>query len=338
MTKHLGSVLGCGATLILVTCLLAIVAVAGGTPFSPGALSADHPQARPIQNFVSHADFETRCDLCHTPFHGPDAEQCVQCHNDVRDQITQAQGIHGVLRNATDCAACHVDHKGRTANLTRTSPDVFPHNQFGFSLINHQRDYNQTALTCRACHAFGQDQKIESANVRAACVKCHQEKDAMFIADHRKQMGEACVACHDGTDRLKDFDHATVFALDGKHANVACTKCHVKDRYRGTPTNCVACHADPKVHLGQFGTNCAACHTAQGWRPARLIKHSFPFDHGNKSKDSDCKVCHPTNYATNTCYSCHEHTQKNMATVHIKANIPDYQNCLKCHATGKKKE
>jgi hypothetical protein len=319
--------------------LIGIVAVTGGTPFMPGPLSAEHPLDQPLAGFVTHADFETRCELCHTPFRGPDFARCIQCHTNVRDQMTNAQGLHGQIRNPEDCVACHTDHQGRTVSMTRASPDSFPHNQFGFTLVNHQVDYAKAAITCRTCHSFAtQDIKIKSANVLAACVECHREKDAPFVADHRRQMGEACLACHDGTDRLKGFKHASVYPLDGKHAAVACVKCHANNVFRGTPKNCVACHADPPVHRGQFGTDCASCHTVAGWTPARLIKHTFPINHGNQGKESDCKVCHPTNYATNTCYGCHEHTKENVASEHREVNTPDLQNCVKCHATGKKKE
>jgi hypothetical protein len=257
----------------------------------------------------------------------------------VRDQIASSKSLHGQLSNAPDCAHCHTDHKGREAGLTRATVADIPHNQFGFTLIAHQRDYNGAAMTCRSCHAVStQDKKADGAAVQAACIECHKNKDAKFIAAHRREMGEACLGCHDGSNQMAGFNHARFFPLAGKHAQVACAQCHVNNRYRGTARECAACHPDPQAHRGQFGTGCSACHTTTAWRPARLFMHTFPLNHGNKGKESACAVCHPTNYATDTCYGCHDHTQTQMASVHLKANIRDIQNCAKCHPTGKKRE
>ncbi len=336
--KASGWFLGCGATLSLVICLIGTILAGGGVPFSPGPLGTEHPQNVRLSDFVSHADFESRCELCHAPFQGPDASRCMDCHTDIHNQVAMAQGIHGQMPNPQTCVVCHTDHKGRAASLTRVSLVDVPHNQFGFALVRHQRDYEGAPMTCRSCHTFAvQAGKPESAAVLAACVDCHARRDAKFVADHRAAMGAACLACHDGSGRLQGFDHAAVFALDGKHAQVACAKCHVNNRFRGTPRECVQCHADPAIHRGQFSNACAACHTSTGWRPARLIQHTFPLDHGNKQQTA-CKVCHPANYGTYTCYNCHEHEQNKTARIHLDANIRDFQNCTQCHRTGKKIE
>ncbi len=337
--KRLGWLIGVNIVLALLLAMAGMVAFFGGAPFSSGPLSAEHPLDRPIAGVTTHADFESHCDWCHAPFRGPDASLCAKCHSDVGDQVTHAQGLHGALLDPIDCAACHPDHRGRTAALTQASLAELPHNQFGFTLVSHQRGYGGASLTCRSCHSRGmQSKQDEPAVVQAACIECHQRQDARFVADHRAEMGTACLACHDGSDRLKGFDHAAVFPLQLQHSKVPCAKCHVDNRFRGTPRECVACHSDPQVHRGQFGANCAACHAATGWRPARLVRHDFPLNHGNQGKESACKTCHPVNYAAYTCYNCHDHTQANMRQVHAKAGIRDIQNCDKCHRTGQKVE
>ncbi|MBI5303969.1 MAG: hypothetical protein HY868_17675 [Chloroflexi bacterium] len=335
--KVTGWFLGCGTTFTMLICLAGISIIAGGAPFNPGPLSAQNLQNRPpLAGFASHADFEPRCDLCHAPFRGADATRCVECHTTVRDQLSAASGLHGTLRDSQNCTACHSDHKGRDANLTNASIADFSHNQFGFTLARHQRDYSGAAMNCRACHPFStQANRPDAQAVSASCVDCHQLAAATFIASHRREVGDACLACHDGADRMKGFNHATVFALTGKHTQVACGKCHVNNRFRDTPRDCARCHPDPQVHRGQFGNDCAACHTTAAWRPARLIKHTFPLIHGNKGKESACAVCHPKNYATYTCYGCHEHTQAEITRAHQKERIADLQNCVKCHPTGR---
>lgn len=335
--RALGWLVGGGATLALLVSVGASIVFFGGALFSPGPLSAEHPLGQPISDATAHADFEAQCELCHTPFRGPDGSRCVNCHGDVGDQMASLQGLHGKIPDPGDCSACHPDHKGRAVSLTQTSLEELPHSQFGFSLVRHQRSYEGEMLTCRSCHpSAAQGSRDESAAALAACTDCHGLQDAQFVTEHRAVMGEACLACHDGSDRLQGFDHAAVFPLEVKHARVACTKCHVNNRFRDTPRDCVRCHPDPAVHRGQFGANCAACHTAAGWRPARLLKHSFPLAHGNKSKESACKTCHPTNYAAYSCYGCHDHSQAQMKQVHAKAGIRDIVKCSTCHRTGKK--
>lgn len=340
IVKASGWFLGCGTTFALLICLVGITIVAGGTPFNAGPLSAQNLQNHPpIAGFASHADFEPHCDLCHAPFRGPDAARCVECHTSVRDQLSAANGLHGTLRNPQYCAACHSEHKGRAANLTNVSLASFSHNQFGFTLTRHQRDFSGGMLNCRSCHTFStQANKPDSQAVLASCLDCHAHQDATFVANHRREMGNACLACHDGADRMEGFNHASAFALTGKHAQAACVNCHINNRFRDTPRDCASCHPDPQVHRGQFGADCSACHTTGAWRPARLLKHKFPFNHGNKGKESACAVCHPTNYATYTCYGCHEHTQANTVREHQKERIADLQNCIKCHPTGREHE
>jgi hypothetical protein len=335
--KFVGWFLGCGAMLALIVCVIGISIVAGGTLYNPGPLSAERTQNRALGGFASHAEFETRCELCHAPFQGAQAARCNACHTNVRDQLSATTGVHGNLQNASNCVACHADHKGRTAQLTRTSLIDFPHNQFRFTLARHQRDYANAPMTCRSCHSFAAQN--ESANVQRACIDCHGLKDAAFVADHRKQFGDACASCHDGTNNLQGFDHARVFALTGKHAQVKCAQCHPNNKWRGVSRDCAGCHPDPQVHRGQFGTDCAACHTTTAWKPARLIKHTFPLNHGLRRGESACAVCHPINYAMYTCYGCHEHTPAKIEREHQKERARgDIQNCVKCHPTGREHE
>ncbi|MBI5304713.1 MAG: hypothetical protein HY868_21445 [Chloroflexi bacterium] len=335
--KGAGFFVAGGATSALIISLIGILFVSGGAPFSPGSLSAAHSAKRAVGEFASHADFDARCELCHAPFRGPESSRCLNCHTDVHDQIATTQGIHGALPNARACATCHTEHKGRASNLTRVAVVEIPHEQFGFSLERHARDYSNAPMTCRACHTFANDSnKPESAAVTAACVDCHARHDAWYIAEHRRAMGEACLACHDGSARLRGFDHNAVFSLDGKHGQTACVKCHVNNRFRGTPRDCVQCHAEPAIHRGKYGLVCAACHTSAGWRPANLIRHPFPLDHSGRQ--SGCQVCHPANYASYTCYNCHEHEPNKITRAHLDANIREIGNCAQCHPTGKKIE
>jgi hypothetical protein len=167
------------------------------------------------------------------------------------------------------------------------------------------------------------------------------------------KFGTDCKKCH-ATETWKlapsptggpgaAFDHSkTAFPLTGHHKMVDCKQCHVNDKFKGTPTSCVSCHAEPKVHAGsKFGTDCAKCHTTASWTGATLsdFKHVFPIAHGRRNRGaSSCSTCHAKadGYATYTCYGCHEHTPANMARRH--KNVANLDTCARCHKGGRGRE
>jgi hypothetical protein len=143
------------------------------------------------------------------------------------------------------------------------------------------------------------------------------------------------VECHDGADRMRGFDHQKVFALDGKHASIACIACHKDQVFKGTPTKCVQCHTEPAIHAGFFGLECQDCHNSQAWAPAFLRQHPFPLQHGGQG-EAPCQECHPSKYAEYTCYGCHQHQSDAIAKSHapLKIAAADLNNCATCHPAG----
>ena len=102
---------------------------------------------------------------------------------------------------------------------------------------------------------------------------------------------------------------------------------------------CAACHQEPAIHAGFFGTRCDYCHTIQGWRPAPLHAHTFPLDHGGKGEVA-CQTCHPTAYAAYRCDTCHEHAWDSMVQSHAPLHLSatDLADCIHCHLDGKVKQ
>jgi hypothetical protein len=103
--------------------------------------------------------------------------------------------------------------------------------------------------------------------------------------------------------------------------------------FQGTPTQCMACHADPVYHQGLFGTACASCHTTSVWTPAKFNgAHAFPVSHGgaNNGGANTCRNCHLSNLNSYTCYSCHPQAQ--IASSH--QGIANLNDCVRCHPTG----
>ena len=125
---------------------------------------------------------------------------------------------------------------------------------------------------CNRCHV------PFSGIPQGTCLSCHTalaERIARGVGLHPKVKAQACTECHKehhGRDASvsppvpASFDHKTAsFAADGKHAALACDKCHGAKKWVGIPTQCEGCHADK--HKGAYGSACAKCHAATGWTP-----------------------------------------------------------------------
>jgi hypothetical protein len=329
--------LGCLSIYGLIASCLALIGVGafvlfnGMVLFSPGPLTAVRQGIGPLQGFASHADM-ARCALCHRPWAGADPERCLACHTGVDEQIATQAGLHGQVQNAVACMLCHSEHKGREARITSAALSDFPHEQVGFSLAYHQRLVDGASFACADCHV-APGYTFE----QATCTACHREMDAGFMEQHVATYSSSCLSCHDGSAALADFDHNVVFALEGAHAAPSCKACHAERSLGELSAGCVACHREPALHRGQFGTDCAACHTAAGWSPASLRYHTLPLDHGSPG-DVACQVCHADNYVTYTCYGCHEHEQAQIERQHREEGLVGIADCAHCHPTGEVKE
>jgi len=258
------------------------------------------------------------CQDCHTQSLAEfDQGECERCHQ----QVTLAFVAH-VQTFGTDCLACHdgIDTYGADFDHGRAT---------GFPL-----EGGHARAICADCHEGART----LADLRATpseCVACHEDDDV-----HDGRFGPNCQVCHSPVawDQVT-FDHdLTAFPLEGAHAELECSSCHLNDVYRGTPTECAACHSEPDYHRGMFSQACEQCHNATAWRPARYDEpHTFPMNHGRRSP-SECQVCHPTTLREYTCYGCHEHTPQNIAAEHREEGIFNFDNCVECHPTGREEE
>jgi hypothetical protein len=204
-------------------------------------------------------------------------------------------------------------------------------------------------LGCAKCHGKSK------GDMDRKCLACHEEiawEVSGAHGFHGREGKSRCAGCHPdhgGADfkmiawpdkSPEKFDHKrTGFALQGKHAAVACEKCHVsahvaadvasKVKHKGGETvwagldnNCRTCHED--FHKGSLGTNCAQCHTEQGWRPVQNFDHK--------------KTKYPLTgkHATVTCAACHEAARLNLAKDAQGHVQPLYKplphdECVVCH-------
>jgi hypothetical protein len=310
-----------------------VLVASGGRAFSPGALNAETRGQVQLGGVSSHADLRGKCSACHTtPWSRQTmADRCLDCHTDVRQQLDAHGPMHGKLANGTLCRSCHSEHNGAHGSLTDFSK--FNHDYAAFSLTG-----KHATADCKACHV-----NDTFRGTPQTCVACHAEPKA-----HMGQFGTKCANCH-ATNNWHiptftvplsaggHFDHdLTGFQLTGKHTTTDCKSCHVNNTFKGTPSSCISCHAEPKVHMGKFGTDCAKCHSTTEWHLASVpgaLSAGGAFDHDKtafkligKHKAVDCKSCHVNNTFKGTptsCSSCHAEPK-----VHAGKFGTD---CAKCH-------
>ncbi len=268
---------------------------------------------------------------------------CNQCHNTPHNQTI-----------SRDCQRCH---NTRTWKRTRA---FAAHQRTHFPLTGAH-----ASVTCGACHIQKEMNKFRKLPTR--CFSCHAKA---YVAtstpqkhpDHRLAgFSTVCSDCH-STYAWKPVKtsvslslpllaskvkHVLFFPLLGAHQRVQCRKCHVRDRYKGTPKNCSSCHAKSYKRAGHkpanYSTRCLDCHNQTTWRGASFKNHdrSFLISTG-KHRGFTCTQCHRTAKKKGrfTCLgSCH--TKSKMDTKHIgNRNVNgtysyESRNCLSCHSSGK---
>ena len=185
------------------------------------------------------------CHDCHTSVVSRQklGTDCGSCH--------RAHDVHAG-RLGTDCGQCHGVEKWDT--------DVaFDHDLTAFPLVGLH-----VAVPCHECHV-----SAAYKGIPGDCADCHRLDDR-----HKGALGRDCEACHSPNGwRLWQFDHAKVtgFALVGAHERATCEGCH-----RQPPDvvklsgDCMSCHAQDDVHLGQFGRQCQRCHGSVTFKGARM--------------------------------------------------------------------
>jgi hypothetical protein len=197
----------------------------------------------------------------HVKFTGFAFALCNDCHKDPHRGAFTAP-----------CQSCHNERVWKPAhNLV-----AFDHSKTKFPLSG-----KHDGLACEKCHRTSD---FRQPVAHARCADCHQDRHkGQFLS--RADRGE-CAACHT-VDGWKPAvftvaDHArTRYPLEGRHAAVACARCHLpageRTVYRVRFEQCADCHQDP--HQGQLADSptprCEDCHTVKGFRPSTftLTRH-----------------------------------------------------------------
>ena len=286
---------------------------------------------------------------------------CRACH---QARNNQASGRLTALKKdlnrtflglSRECVTCHVDeHRGQFAACLNCHvmdgwkpASGFDHNKARFALTGKHE-----TVFCQKCHQsvvdnrFASDKEFQrfTGLKFGQCLDCHQDA-------HNNKFGQDCQRCHNtsgwqGINRA-EFDHSkTRFALDGKHAAVACDRCHLPGKsFKGLVFDrCQDCHSD--YHRGQFAARqskgaCEECHTVAGFEPARfsLEQHagtSYPLAGSHLAVP--CNVCHTETqladsvetirfkFANTRCLACHKDPHKGQVDKYVTQS-----GCESCH-------
>ncbi len=275
-----------------------------------------------------------QCAECHQPrFQGSGAAALIR----KRDRAGSWLGLDRA------CASCHHDpHRGQLgATCTACHGQVawkpaagFDHAKSAYPLTDrHAR------VECAKCHlsprlpltadAQGKPVPLWKPLPHADCASCHRDP-------HSGRFPGACAKCH--TTRgfqvfdASVFDHdRTRYPLRGRHASVACAKCHDPKKpgvWKPPYDRCDRCHRD--AHAGQATlagrpADCAACHAVQGWKPSTytVAAHqasTYPLEGRHAATD---------------CAKCHTSEPDSLAARPAGTRVrlrPAHARCLDCHA------
>ncbi len=303
------------------------------------------------------AGFPTDCSLCHTtaswagatfnhnntPFPLTGAHttvQCASCHvnNNFTGLPTDCYSCHKTQYQSTtnpnhaaagfpqDCSMCHTTASWGGA--------TFDHSSTGFPLTGAH-----ATLQCAQCHAGG-----KFSGLSASCYSCHQAQYQSTTNPNHAAAGfpQDCSVCHSTTSWAGAvFNHNnTPFPLTGAHTSVACSSCHVGNKFAGTPTDCYSCHkavytstTNPNHVAAGFPTTCDTCHTTTSWSGATFNHTWFQLPHGN---NATCGACHTNsaNYSVFVCTNCHTQAQTDPHHTDVKGYVYNSLNCYQCHQGG----
>ena len=136
-----------------------------------------------------------------------------------------------------------------------STPQTFNHALTDFALEGAHRK-----ASCARLPQAGRQKHRDAPNT---CIGCHARRDV-----HRKALGRGLRHCHNVASwKETKFDHARAtdrrYPLTGAHDKVGCGLCHAGQRYKDTPTTCVACHRiDDDTRVSAVRTARTATQTA----------------------------------------------------------------------------
>jgi len=296
---------------------------------------------------LTGAHAQVACEKCHFPtgpektvkYSGIKFAACTDCHTDPHK---------GEFKGT--CESCHTTASWKKVSMSEAQ---FDHSKTKYPLVGMH-----AKVGCDQCHTGG-DFKKQLAF--AQCVDCHTPDPHKGQFQARAGKGE-CAECHNLNGWKPSLfgvkEHATSkYPLDGKHAAVACEKCHIpagKDTlYKVKFAACLDCHQD--AHDKQFAAapyqnRCEDCHTVKDFHRSTftIAKHkNTRFALTGAHVAVGCAECHkaglggrtdkilPFHFEDSTCTACHTDPHKGEFKDRMAQKRADGTaiGCEACHST-----
>lgn len=249
---------------------------------------------------------------------GHQQASCNQCHEQ-GDKYRDSSPI---------CAECHAADEPHDGNLGQQCDNCHSQQAWSNIVFNHgeNTEFDLTGAhattSCSSCHA-----NESYAATPSQCQDCHQNDDV-----HNGSRGDDCISCHNAEAWSNaKFDHQseTDFALQGSHADLTCSSCHLSSMsLPKPPSTCVGCHASVDTHQGQNGDGCEDCHTQTTWEVSFNHSSKTGFALTGAHSSASCNQCHKgalTDDIETACYACH---------VKEDPHAGELTNCEDCHGVS----
>ena len=308
---------------------------------------------------------------------------CADCHETPHSpEFVAASATAAGLPVGASCGDCH-PHTHLEFRIAGEGFTVAQHD----SLTGFPLEAPHDKLACAECHAgallAGEPGPADAdwsqrfpGRAARECAGCHADPHQGQF-DDSPHAAEGCLSCH----AVHEFDPprfgvaehlALALPLDGKHADLECAACHEVPAtpigaarvFRGTASDCAACHDD--AHRGYFasrpgqaatGMDCALCHDAQGFEHGTAER----FDHAEWTgfalegahAEGACETCHPRaaqpdaagrtlgfladhlDGPPQACRSCHADVHLGaFAAAGLPAQVDGRGECARCHGVG----
>ncbi|MEZ6016771.1 MAG: hypothetical protein R3F49_16760 [Planctomycetota bacterium] len=307
---------------------------------------------------IPHASFPADCRLCHVegawselradftfdhaaetgvPLEGAHAAaQCLRCHNDrgpvqafsQRGCIGCHNDVHQGARG-TNCGDCHGQQDWRV------DEEILAHAATRFPLLGPH-----AAAACRDCHVGIEAGVMEPLDT--SCASCHTKDLSRALEPNHVALGwtASCDDCHQvSTFGAAGFVHAG-FPLEGGHAGLDCSQCHVGNQFAGTRSDCAGCHTadyqattNPSHASLSFPMTCQQCHTTSTWSGAAFDHSNWPLTGAHRQ--TSCNECHSGGVFQGTpatCVGCHQ-TDFNQTSDPSHGTAGFATTCQDCHTT-----
>ncbi|NOX89268.1 MAG: hypothetical protein GXO77_09585 [Calditrichaeota bacterium] len=324
-------------------------------------LSLNAQSGQPTKS-VHGKNFDLHCSACHVTEswrvdpakinfdHKKTGFTLIGAHSEINCRSCHKDLVFSHIGHA--CADCHVDiHKGEVGiDCERCHTPESWENRFEIFELHQQTRFPllgaHAVIDCQSCHTS--DQRTEYKLTGVECQQCHLQNFMQALNPEHRKAGFSldCRKCHlvnASSWKQTVYRHSEAFPLTEGHSGIDCADCHA-ERYRGTSTDCFACHekdynrtVNPDHQIFGFPTVCGECHTSSDWARSRFdhtAVSGFALNgiHG-RSDEVKCIDCHVNNQLSGLpkdCFGCHQKDFENAADPnHVAGNFP--QDCLTCH-------